>query len=145
MDGAFSPQSQPQSRPEAGHRELLFVLLCVQAGISLLEALIALLLGSPALMALSLACAALLLVVATGGVRGWRWTRIAATVYESLLLLGVAVRLFLRHGSPTGLTWLLIDLALPLTVIWLCWTLRVRRPANPPERRLVARNSQPAR
>jgi len=146
MNVALQHRSQPDLRPEAGRKELLFVLLCTQAGISLLEALIALILHSLAPMALSLLFSVLLLGVATGAVRGQRWARLAATGYESLLLLGAGVRLLLRHGSPSGLTWLLVDLALPLAVIWLCWTLRVRRSAATPapaqpERALTARSA----
>ena len=146
MDTPLQQQAQPDPQAEAGRKGLLFVLLCTQAGIGLLEALIALFLHSLVPMALSLLFSVLLLGVAAGAVRGWRWARLAATGYEGLLLLGAAVRLLLRHGSPSGLTWLLVDLALPLAVIWLCWTLRVRRSAATPapaqpERALTARSA----
>lgn len=110
----------------ADRAPLIFVLLLVQAAIGVLETLVTLAFtgGSPIGVGLGLLSASLvgvLVVVATGVVRGWRWARVAATVFEGLLLAGAALRLLVRHGSLPGLVWLLSDVALPIAVIDLLW------------------------
>ncbi len=118
---------RPEQRTRvAGRAPLLFVLLLLQAAIGLLETLVTLAFAgvSPSGAGLGLLSAALtagLVIVAAGAVCGWRWARIAATVFEALVLAGAALRLLLWHGSLPGLVWLLSDVALPIAVIDLLW------------------------
>src|SRR5689334_13943202 len=113
---------QPQQRAfEADRAPMIFVLLLVQAAIGVLETLVTLAFAgtSPIGAGLGLLSATLtlaLIVVAAGVARGWRRARIAATVFEALVLLGAALRLLVRHGSLPGLVWLLSDVALPIAL-----------------------------
>ncbi len=111
---------------DADRSAIIFVLLLLQAAIGALETLVELALAgaAPIGAAVGLFSAILtvsLIVVAAGVVRGWRWARIAATVFEGLVLTGAGLRLLLRHGTSNGLVWLLTDVALPIAVIDLLW------------------------
>ncbi|HLZ72121.1 MAG TPA: hypothetical protein VKV26_19620 [Dehalococcoidia bacterium] len=122
----MNEQTPRQPTADASRATLSFVLLLMQAAIGLLETLVTLAFAgaTPIGAAVGLASAAivtLLVVIAAGVVRGWRWARIAATVFEGLLLLGAALRLLLRHGTSNGLVWLLADVALPIALIDLLW------------------------
>lgn len=127
---------QPGSRPDNAERApLIVVLLLVQAAIGALETLVTLAFAGATplgvgLGLLSAALVCLLVVVAAGVVRGWRWVRIAATVFEGLVLSGAALRLLVRQGSLPGLVWLLSDVALPIAVIDLLW-IRLAQAARP--------------
>lgn len=144
---------QAESRPHDAERApLIVVLLLAQAAIGALETLVTLAFAgvTPIGMGLGLLSAALvclLVVVAAGVVRGWRWARIAATVFEGFVLSGAALRLLVRHGSLPGLVWLLSDVALPIAVIDLLW-IRLAQAARPalstPQANAISRPPMPA-
>ena len=110
------------SRPEA-----VFVLLLLQAILWMVAGLSALpfaLAGEVHMIGLGLATLLLALFVCLMGIGVlWRrrWARRAALVVEVICLLGAALTLLPPLGANRGPVALLVDVALPVAVIWLLW------------------------
>jgi hypothetical protein len=110
------------SRPEA-----VFVLLLLQAIFWMVAGLSALpfaLAGEVHMIGLGLATLLLALFVCLMGIGVlWRrrWARRAALAVEVICLLGAALTLLLPLGANRGPVALLVDVALPVAVIWLLW------------------------
>jgi hypothetical protein len=110
------------SRPEA-----VFVLLLLQAIFWMVAGLSALpfaLAGEVHMIGLGLATLLLALFVCLMGIGVlWRrrWARRAALTVEVICLLGAALTLLLPLGANRGPVALLVDVALPVAVIWLLW------------------------
>ncbi len=107
------------------NRDVVFVLLLVQAGAGLLAAMGELVvMGSPLYLAAPLLKAVAVIVVASGVARGRLWAGIAAIGVQWLGLLGLWFGLVL--GLVPGLdptitvVGLLTEVALPVAVIVLC-------------------------
>ena len=123
-----------------GRAEVVFVLLSLQAGASLLGMVgLLLIMGSPLYAAGSVARAAVLLVLAAKIVRGRRWALVGAIVLEWVGLFGTWVGLVL--GLLPGLTpaltltGVLTGIGGPVAVSWLCARLlaaRRRAATDPP-------------
>jgi hypothetical protein len=115
------------SRPEA-----VFVLLLLQAILWMVAGLSALpfaLAGEVQMIGLGLATLLLALFVCLMGI-GVLWrrrsARRAALVVEVICLLGAALTLLPPLGANRGPVALLVDVALPVAVIWLLWRRRAR-------------------
>lgn len=115
------------SRPEA-----VFVLLLLQsifwmiAGLSALPFALA---GEVHMIGLGLATLLLALFVCLIGIGVlWRrrWARRTAMLLEVICLLGAALTLLPPLGANRGPVALLVDVALPVSVIWLLWGKRTR-------------------
>ena len=110
------------SRPEAA-----FVLLLLQAIFWMVAGLAALpfaLAGEVHMIGLGLATLLLALFVCLMGIGVlWRrrWARRAALAVEVICLLGAALTLLPPLGANRGPVALLVDVALPVAVIWLLW------------------------
>ena len=115
------------SRPEA-----VFVLLLLQAIFWMVAGLSALpfaLAGEVHMIGLGLATLLLALFVCLMGIGVlWRrrWARRAALVLEVICLLGAALTMLPPLGANRGPVALLVDVALPVAVIWLLWGRRTR-------------------
>jgi hypothetical protein len=115
------------SRPEA-----VFVLLLLQAILWMVAGLSALpfaLAGEVHMIGLGLATLLLALFVCLMGIGVlWRrrWVRRAALVLEVICLLGAALTMLPPLGANRGPVALLVDVALPVAVIWLLWGRRTR-------------------
>jgi len=114
--------STPTSRPEA-----VFVLLQLQsifwmvAGLSAVPFALA---GEIHMIGLGLASLLLALCVCLVGIGVlWRrrWARRTALVLEILCLAGSALVLVLPIGANRGPVALLVNVALPVAVMWLLW------------------------
>jgi hypothetical protein len=115
------------SRPEA-----VFVLLLLQAIFWMVAGLSALpfaLAGEVHMIGLGLATLLLALFVCLMGI-GVLWrrrlARRAALVVEVICLAGAALTLLPPLGANRGPVALLVDVALPIAVIWLLWGRRTR-------------------
>jgi hypothetical protein len=115
------------SRPEG-----VFVLLLLQAIFWMVAGLSALpfaLAGEVHMIGLGLATLLLALFVCLMGIGVlWRrrWARRAALVLEVICLLGAALAMLPPLGANRGPVALLVDVALPVAVIWLLWGRRTR-------------------
>ena len=115
------------SRPEAA-----FVLLLLQAIFWMVAGLSALpfaLAGEVHMIGLGLATLLLALFVCLMGIGVlWRrrWARRAALVVEVICMLGAALTLLPPLGANRGPVALLVNVALPIAVIWLLWGRRTR-------------------
>lgn len=115
------------SRPEA-----VFVLLLLQSIFWMIAGLSALpfaLGGEVHMIGLGLATLLLALFVCLMGIGVvWRrrWARRAALVLEVICLLGAALTMLPPLGANRGPVALLVDVALPVAVIWLLWGRRGR-------------------
>jgi len=115
------------SRPEA-----VFVLLLLQAIFWMVAGLSALpfaLAGEVHMIGLGLATLLLALFVCLMGIGVlWRrrWARRAALVLEVICLLGAALTMLPPLGANRGPVALLVDVALPVAVIWMLWGRRTR-------------------
>lgn len=110
------------SRPEA-----VFVLLLLQSILWMVAGLSALpfaLGGELHMLALGIATLVFALFVcllSIGVLWRRRWARRAALILEVLCLIGAGLVLLLPVGSNRGPVALLVDVALPVAVIWLLW------------------------
>ena len=115
------------SRPEA-----VFVLLLLQSILWMIAGLSALpfaLGGEVHMIGLGLATLLLALFVCLMGIGVlWRrrWARRVAMVLEVICLLGAALTLLPPLGANRGPVALMVDVALPVAVIWLLWGTRTR-------------------
>jgi len=115
------------SRPEAA-----FVLLLLQAIFWMVAGLAALpfaLAGEVHMIGLGLATLLLALFVCLMGIGVlWRrrWARRAALVVEVICMLGAGLTLLPPLGANRGPVALLVNVALPIAVIWLLWGRRTR-------------------
>ena len=115
------------SRPEAA-----FVLLLLQAIFWMVAGLSALpfaLAGEVHMIGLGLATLLLALFVCLMGIGVlWRrrWARRAALVVEVICMLGAGLTLLPPLGANRGPVALLVNVALPIAVIWLLWGRRTR-------------------
>lgn len=115
------------SRPEA-----VFVLLLLQSILWMIAGLSALpfaLGGEVHMIGLGLATLLLALFVCLMGIGVlWRrrWARRAAIALEVICLLGAALTLLPPLGANRGPVALMVDVALPVAVIWLLWGKRTR-------------------
>jgi hypothetical protein len=115
------------SRPEA-----VFVLLLLQSIFWMIAGLSALpfaLGGEVHMIGLGLATLLLALFVCLTGIGVlWRrrWARRAAVVLEIICLLDAALTLLPPLGANRGPVALMVDVALPVAVIWLLWGKRTR-------------------
>ena len=128
-----------------GPREVVYVLLTVQAAAGLLASVGELLfMGSPLYAVLPVLKAVGLFVLAAKIVRGRRWAMIAVIVVEWLGLLGfwlgVLLALFPGFAASITLMALLTEVALPVTVIILCTRL-----LRAPDARYAGVSRSPAR
>jgi hypothetical protein len=119
------------------NRDVVFVLLLVQAGAGLLASTGELaLMGSPLYLIVPIVKATAVVVIASRVARDRGWAIVAAVVVQWLGLLGMWFGLALGVVSPFSptltLTGLLTELALPLAVILLCVPLLARRPTRTP-------------
>ncbi len=124
--------STQTSRPEA-----VFVLLLLQsifwmvAGLSALPFALA---GEIHMIGLGLVSLLLALFVCLVGIGAlWRrqWARRTALVLEILCLVGSALVLVLPIGANRGPVALLVNVALPVAVMWLLWGKRTRSLFSP--------------
>jgi hypothetical protein len=124
--------STQTSRPEA-----VFVLLLLQsifwmvAGLSALPFALA---GEIHMIGLGLVSLLLSLFVCLVGIGVlWRrrWARRTALVLEILCLVGSALVLVLPIGANRGPVALLVNVALPVAVMWLLWGKRTRSLFSP--------------
>ena len=113
--------------PTTSGPEAVFVLLLLQAILWMVAGLSALpfaLAGEVHMIGLGLATLLLALFVCLMGIGVlWRrrWARRAALVVEVICLLGAALTLLPPLGANRGPVALLVDVALPVAVIWLLW------------------------
>ncbi|TMD37793.1 MAG: hypothetical protein E6I95_00145 [Chloroflexi bacterium] len=113
--------------PTTSGPEAVFVLLLLQAILWMVAGLSALpfaLAGEVHMIGLGLATLLLALFVCLMGIGVlWRrrWARRAALVIEVICLLGAALTLLPPLGANRGPVALLVDVALPVAVIWLLW------------------------
>jgi hypothetical protein len=119
-------------RPAAnGAGDVVFVLALLQLAGGLLGGLgeVLLMAGNPAYLLVPLAKAAILAVVA-GRVAAGRWAATVMIVVQSVTLAGVGLSLTAGAVPTLGLTLnlvgLLMNVAVPLAVIYLCATLLAR-------------------
>ena len=115
------------SRPEA-----VFVLLLLQsifwmvAGLSALPFALSGEIHMIGLGVVSLLLALLVCLVGIGVMWRRRWARRTALSLEILCLVGSALVLLLPIGANRGPVALLVNVALPVAVIWLLWGKRTR-------------------
>ena len=113
--------------PTTSGPEAVFVLLLLQAILWMVAGLSALpfaLAGEAHMIGLGLATLLLALFVCLIGIGVlWRrrWARRTALVVEVICLLGAALTLLPPLGANRGPVALLVDVALPVAVIWLLW------------------------
>jgi hypothetical protein len=125
--------SNSSSRPEAA-----FVLLLLQATFWALAGLSALpfaLAGELSMLWLglfSLLFAQFVLLVGMGLVLRWRWARRTAMGLEALCLAGSLLLIALPIGANRDLVALLVNLTLPLGVIWMLRGRRMKAAFRPP-------------
>jgi hypothetical protein len=125
----------PIDRLDPGMFDVVFVLLLLQTAFALVSLLGTIAIGAglgalPALtgaILLGLAGAGATLLLAIGLARLRRWARNTAVVYESLLLLGLLLRLLVGRRFSFGLVPLTTEFALPLAVIALLLNRTARR------------------
>ena len=115
------------------NRDVVFVLLLVQAAAGLLASVGELVvMGSPLYLAAPLLKAVAIMVIAGRVARGRRWALVAAVVAQWLGLLGLwfGLALGVLPGLDPTLTMvgLLTEVALPVAVIVLCAQLLAARP-----------------
>jgi hypothetical protein len=119
MVGASARQS---SRPEG-----VFVLLLLQsifwmvAGLSALPFALAGEIHMAGLGLASLLLAMSICILGIGVLWRRRWARRTAIVLEVVTLIGSVLSLLVPIGANHGPVALLVDLALPVAVIWLLW------------------------
>jgi hypothetical protein len=100
------------------------VLLFIQAALGILATLgmVVIMHGRMVYAVFPMLHVALLLVIASGVARGWRWTWWAAVVVESLSLTGYLVNLWLGLLPQVDVTLTLVGLlttvGLPVAVLW---------------------------
>jgi hypothetical protein len=110
------------SRPEG-----VFVLLVLQstfwivAGLSALPFALAGEIHMAGLGLASLLLAMLVCLLGIGVLWRRRWARRTAIVFEVVTVIGSALSLLVPIGANHGPVALLVDLALPVAVIWLLW------------------------
>ena len=113
--------------PTTSGPEAVFVLLLLQAILWMVAGLSALpfaLAGEVHMIGLGLATLLLALFVCLiriGVLWRRRWARRTALVVEVICLLGAALTLLPPLGANRGPVALLVDVALPVAVIWLLW------------------------
>lgn len=116
---------------------VLFILLLLQAGFGLVMGSALLLVGILALPAgtwlggITLATAAVVVLLAVGALRAWRWTRYTALVFEIALAFGGLLALLLKPD----LLALLTSVGVPVLVSWLLvyrWPARITRAETQP-------------
>ena len=124
--------STQTSRPEA-----VFVLLLLQsifwivAGLSALPFALAGEIHMIGLGLVSLLLALFVCLVGIGVLWRRRWARRTALVLEILCLVGSALVLVLPIGANRGPVALLVNVALPVGVVWLLWGKRTRSLFSP--------------
>ncbi len=112
-----------QTPPDDSPLEVLHVLLLLQAAMGLLSGAAMLLFmgGDPMAIPLALGVPLLLIVVAAGVVRRWRWARRVAIVAQSLILLAFVISLLLgllaALNFSVSLMTLITNLVLPISLI----------------------------
>ena len=115
------------SRPEA-----VFVLLLLQsvfwmvAGLSALPFALGGELHMAALGFTTMLFALVVCLMGIGVVWRRRWARRSAIALEVLCLVGAALEFLLPLGANRGPVALMVDVALPVAVIWLLWGKRTR-------------------
>lgn len=120
-----------------GPADVVYVLLLLQSAMGLLPVLGLVLImgGNPVYALVPSIKPVLLLVLARGVVRGWRWAPGFVIAVESISLGGYGLNLvvgFLPQVDVTvNLVTVLSNVALPLVLIALCTGLR--RPGGPPQ------------
>ncbi len=120
--------SNQTSRPEGA-----FVLLLLQSIFWVVAGLSALpfgLGGELHMAALGLVTLMLALVTCLVGIGVlWRrqWARRVALTLEVICIIGSALQLLLPIGANRGPVALLVDVALPVAVVWLLWGKKTRR------------------
>ncbi len=120
-------QSDQTSRPEGA-----FVLLLLQsifwmvAGLSSLPFGLAGELHMAALGLVTLMSALAACLVGIGVLWRRRWARRVALTLEVVCIIGSALQLLLPIGANRGPVTLLVDVALPVAVVWLLWGKKTR-------------------
>ena len=124
---APSAQSDQTSRPEGA-----FILLLLQsifwmvAGLSAVPFGLAGELHMAALGLVTLIVALATCLVAIGVLWRRRWARRVALTLEAVCIAGSALQLLLPIGSNRGPVALLVDVALPVALVWLLWGKQTR-------------------
>jgi hypothetical protein len=124
-------QSDQSSRPEGA-----FVLLLLQsifwmvAGLSSLPFGLAGELHMAALGVVTLMFALATCLVGIGVLWRRRWARRVALTLEVVCIIGSALQLLLPIGANRGPVALLVDVALPVAVVWLLWGKQTRAAFN---------------
>lgn len=127
VDHALPAQSDQTSRPEGA-----FVLLLLQSIFWMVAGLSAVpfgLAGELHMAALGLVTLLIALVTSLIGIAVlWRrrWARRVALTLEVLCIIGSALQLLLPIGANRGPVALLVDVALPMAVVWLLWGKKTR-------------------
>jgi hypothetical protein len=115
-----------------GAGDVVYVLALMQLAGGLLGGLgeVLLMAGNPAYLLVPLAKVAVLAVVASRVAAGRRWAAVAMVVVQSVTLAGVGLSLTAGAVPALGVTLnlvgLLMNVAVPLAVIYLCATLLAR-------------------
>ena len=123
--------SDQTSRPEGA-----FVLLLLQsifwmvAGLSSLPFGLAGELHMAALGLVTLLFALATCLIGIGVLWRRRWARRVALTLEVVCIIGGALQLLLPIGANRGPVALLVDVALPVTVVWLLWGKKTRAAFN---------------
>jgi hypothetical protein len=126
-DRAPSADSNQSSRPEGA-----FVLLLLQsivwmvAGLSALPFGLAGELHMAALGLVTLVFALATCLIAIGVLWRRRWARRVALTLEVVCIVGSALQLMLPIGANRGPVALLVDVALPVALVWLLWGKKTR-------------------
>jgi hypothetical protein len=124
-------QSDQTSRPEGA-----FILLLLQsifwmvAGLSSLPFGLAGELHMAALGLVTLVFALATCLIGIGVLWRRRWARRVALTLEVVCIIGAALQLLLPIGANRGPVGLLVDVALPVAVVWLLWGKQTRAVFN---------------
>jgi len=124
-------QSDQTSRPEGA-----FVLLLLQATFWMVAGLSAVpfgLAGELHMAALGLVTLVVALATCLVAIGVWwrrQWARRVGLTFEVVCIVGSALQLLLPIGSNRGPVALLVDVALPVAVVWLLWGKKSRSAFN---------------
>jgi hypothetical protein len=125
-------RAQPADSNQTSRPEGAFVLLLLQsifwmvAGLSALPFGLAGELHMAALGVVTLTFALVTCLIGIGVLWRRRWARRVALTLEVVCIVGSALQLLLPIGANRGPVALLVDIALPVAVVWLLWGKKTR-------------------
>jgi hypothetical protein len=125
-------RAQPADSNQTSRPEGAFVLLLLQsifwmvAGLSALPFGLAGELHMAALGLVTLTFALVTCLIGIGVLWRRRWARRVALTLEVVCIVGSALQLLLPIGANRGPVALLVDIALPVAVVWLLWGKKTR-------------------